>query len=403
MHSDLHLITVCNPELLGIDEHEIFDTRQLAKQIDSWYSNNGQGNPDYANMPRKFNIAISGTRDDFSHTNINDIGLQACLHETTGEVGFNVVLGGYISIKRAAEAIPMNAWIPATDAFDLCKSILRIFRDEGARGDRQKTRLMWLIESKGLDVFNEMVSTEMASIRGVSSYAFQPAQKQKGEWTLGHRDVNGVHPQKQAGLSYVGVHVPVGRLSADECLEIADLAEKYSSSEIRLTVEQNLLFPNIPNERIPEFLLEPIFTKEGSRLSVNPGHIVGHVVSCTGSQFCPLAMVETKLAIDVLTRKLEAMVHVPKPIRIHMTGCPNSCGQVQVADIGLMGAPARKADAEGTMKAVPGVNIFIGGKVGEQASLMMEPTMKGIPMSDEDLLPVLAKIIVEKYQGVMKV
>ena len=274
-------------------------------------------------MPRKFNIAISGTRDDFSHTNINDIGLQACLHETTGEVGFNVVLGGYISIKRAAEAIPMGAWIPASDAFDLCKSILRIFRDEGFRGDRQKTRLMWLIETKGLDVFNAMVATEMASIRGVPEYVFQAPQKHKGEWEHGHRDVNGIHPQKQEGLSYAGVHVPVGRLSADECLEIADLAEKYSNSEIRLTVEQNVLFPNIPNEKIPEFLKEPIFTKEGSRLTVNPGHIVGHVVSCTGSQFCPLAMVETKLAIDQITRKLEDMVHVPHPIRIHMTGCPN--------------------------------------------------------------------------------
>ena len=309
--------------IAGLDEHEIFDTRALSKQIDSWYSGNGLGNPEYANMPRKFNIAISGTRDDFSHTNINDIGLQACPHATTGEIGFNVVLGGYISIKRAAEAIPMNAWIPATDAFDLCKSILRIFRDEGFRGDRQKTRLMWLIETKTVEVFSEMVATEMAAIRGVESYTFQPVQAHKGAWEHGHRDVNGVHPQKQEGLSYIGVHVPVGRLSADECIEIADLAEKYSASEIRLTVEQNVLFPNVANERVAEFLKEPIFTKEGSRLQVNPGHIVGHVVSCTGAQFCPLAMVETKLAIDSLTRKLEEIVHVPKPIRIHMTGCPN--------------------------------------------------------------------------------
>ena len=320
------LITTHNnspSESLGIDSEEIFDTRALAKQIDSWYSGNGLGNPEYANMPRKFNIAISGTRDDFSHTNINDIGLQACPHETTGEIGFNVVLGGYISIKRAAEAIPMNAWIPASDAFDLCKSILRLFRDEGFRGDRQKTRLMWLVETKTVEVFSEMVAAEMASIRGVASYSFQPVQAHKGEWTHGHRDVNGVHPQKQEGLSYIGVHVPVGRLSADECVEIADLAEKYCNSEIRLTVEQNVLFPNVANERVAEFLMEPIFTKEGSRLTPNPGHIVGHVVSCTGSQFCPLAMVETKLAIDDLTRKLELMVHVPKPVRIHMTGCPN--------------------------------------------------------------------------------
>lgn len=232
-------------------------------------------------------------------------------------------IGGYISIKRAAEAIPMNAWVPATDVLDLCRAILRIFRDEGARGDRQKTRLMWLIESKTVEVFKDMVGAEMALYKGLPSYDFQPVQAHQGEWTHGHRDVNGVHAQKQAGLSYIGVHVPVGRLSADECLELADISDRYSNKEIRLTVEQNVLFPNVPNEKIEAFLAEPIFTKEGSRLTPNPGHIVGHVVSCTGAQFCPLAMVETKLAIDKIAHALEKIVTVPKPVRIHMTGCPN--------------------------------------------------------------------------------
>lgn len=277
----------------------------------------------------------------------------------------------------------------------------RIFRDEGARGDRQKTRLMWLIESKTIEVFSEMIQQEMAVQMANPSYKFELPQEHKDEWTLGHRDVNGVHAQRQEGLSFIGVHVPVGRLSADECVEIADLADKYSSKEVRFTVEQNLLFPNIPNDKIAQFSAEPIFTRKGSRLTINPGHIVGHVVSCTGAQFCPLAMVETKLSIDDITRKLELMVTIPKPVRIHMTGCPNSCGQVQVADIGLMGAPAKKMNAAGELKAVPGVNIFIGGKVGEAASLMMEPALKGIPMAEEDILPVLAKILVETYGGKM--
>jgi len=276
----------------------------------------------------------------------------------------------------------------------------RLFRDEGFRGDRQKTRLMWLVETKTVEVFHEMVEAEMG-VMMAKPYKFEAPQAHKDEWTIGHRDVNGVHAQRQEGLSYIGVHVPVGRLSADECVEIADLADKYSNKEVRFTVEQNLLFPNIANERIAEFSAEPIFTKAGSRLTINPGNIIGHVVSCTGAQFCPLAMVETKLSIDDITRKLEMMVKVPKPVRIHMTGCPNSCGQVQVADIGLMGAPAKKINAAGEKKAVPGVNIFIGGKVGEAASLMMEPAMKGIPMAEEDILPVLAKILCDTYKGVM--
>lgn len=162
--------------IAGIDPHEIYDTRELNKQIDNWYTNNGLGNPEWANMPRKFNIAVSGTRDDFSHTIINDIGLQACPHAVTGEMGFNVVLGGYISIKRIAEAIPMNAWIPASDALNLCKAILTLFRDEGSRGDRQKTRLMWLIETKTLPVFIDMVAAQMASYKGLATYTFESVQ-----------------------------------------------------------------------------------------------------------------------------------------------------------------------------------------------------------------------------------
>ena len=387
----------------GIDPHEIYDTRELARKIDHWYTNNGVGNPEWANMPRKFNIAISGTRDDFSHTHINDIGLQAVPHAVTGKMGFNVVLGGYISIKRAAEAIPMGAWVPEEDAFDFCRAVLRLFRDEGARGDRQKTRLMWLIEEKTLPVFTDMLAQELATYKGLSApYQFEPPQAHAGEWAHGHRKVVGVHKQRQAGRSWVGVHVPMGRLSADECEEVAALADKYSAGEVRFTVEQNVLLPNVADDDVAALLQEPAFTKAGARLSTGPSNVYGHAVSCTGAQFCPLAISETKLPLDVIFRRLDAVVETPTPLRIHATGCPNSCGQVQVADIGLMGAPAKKANAAGEMKAVSGVNIFVGGQIGEHGHLVLEPTVKGVPMTEEDLVPALAKIIVEKFGGKMK-
>lgn len=296
--------------------------------------------------------------DDFAHTHINDIGLIPVSHATTGAMGFNIVLGGYFSIKRAAESIPMGVWIPEADALDLCKAILRLFRDMGARGDRQKARLMWLIEAQGLDAFVSNVAAEMSSYKGLSSpLTFEPAQKYTGslsEWSAGHRYIVGVHPQKQAGKSWVGIHVPVGRLSATECDEIATLADKYSAGEIRFTVEQNIILPNVDSHRAESLLADLALTTAGSRLSAAPGNIVGNVISCTGSQFCGLALVETKLKIDRMTRQLQEMVEVPRPVRIHMTGCPNSCGQAQIADIGLMGAPAKKADSEGVMKAVSG-------------------------------------------------
>lgn len=116
--------------IAGIDPLEMIDTRELCRTIDSWYTDGGKGNPEWCNMPRKFNIAISGSRDDFAHTHINDIGFQPCAHEKTGEIGFNVVLGGYFSIKRIAEAIPMGVWVTPAQVVPLSKVILKLFRHD---------------------------------------------------------------------------------------------------------------------------------------------------------------------------------------------------------------------------------------------------------------------------------
>merc|ERR1719238_1314511 len=120
------------------------------------------------------------------------------------------------------------------------------------------------------------------------------------------------------------------------------------------------------------------------------------MVSCTGAQFCPLAMIETKMPAEKIIERLNERIVSPKPLRIHFTGCPNSCGQVQAADIGLMGGPAKK-EIDGKMKAVPGVNIFVGGTVGEHGHLSVDPHTKGVPMAPEDLVPVLVKIAVEEF------
>merc|ERR1719310_260472 len=141
--------------LAGIDHLEMVDTRPFCEALNDLILLNKEtgerGNPVWCNLPRKFNIAISGSRDDFAHTHINDIGFQPCPHATSGEMGFNIVLGGYMSTKRVAESIDMNLWIPADVdvAVELATAILRVFRDEGHRKDRQKARLMWQVESYG--------------------------------------------------------------------------------------------------------------------------------------------------------------------------------------------------------------------------------------------------------------
>lgn len=390
---------VGNP-LAGIDDKEMVDTRELCNAINDLVSldpvTGTRGNPMWGNLPRKFNVAISGSRDDFAHTHINDIGLVPTPHADTGVMGFNVVLGGYMSIKRVAESIDSKMWIPAdrNSVVTFTEAILRIFRDEGNRKDRQKARLMWLVEEYGVDEFKAAVIKEVDSYdRGLKIESTQPLATSPFE----RRSLLGVHQQPQEGKSRVGFLVPSGRLSQDECRIIADVADKYSEGEIRMTVEQNIILPNVDNDKIEDLLAEPAFGAD-TRLKVNAGLIEGNVVSCTGAQFCSLAMIETKSNAESVSKKLEELVEVDREIRIHWTGCPNSCGQVQVADIGIMGAPAKKMDPEkGKAVAVPGCKIFVGGRIGEDAHLSLEPYTTGIPLAEEDLIPVLVDILKKEF------
>jgi ferredoxin-nitrite reductase len=209
------------------------------------------------------------------------------------------------------------------------------------------------------------------------------ALKDEIEWEK--RDHIGVYQQQQAGLNYVGLHIPVGTLGANDFFELARLAEVYGTGEVRLTVEQNVIIPYIADAKLATLLTEPALQK----FSPNPGQLSRAVVSCTGAKFCNFALIETKQHAVSVIDAVEAKVDLPKSVRIHWTGCPNSCGQPQVADIGLMGAKAKKDG-----KMVEAVDIFMGGMVGKDAKLG-EKVMKGIPI--EDLDEILVNLLVEKF------
>jgi len=226
-----------------------------------------------------------------------------CAHAETGVMGFNLALGGYMSIKRVAESVQADMWIPAEReaVVTLCEAILRIFRDESERKDRQKARLLWLVEKYGVEDFKKAVIKEIESYdRGVKVEDAQPTSTEPFE----RRDLLGVHKQPQEGKSRVGVLVPTGRLSAKECRQIADLADAYSGGEVRMTVEQNLIFPNVDDDKVSAMLKEDSLGKK-SRLEANPGFIEGNTVSCTGAQFCGLALIETKVHAESVAKKLE--------------------------------------------------------------------------------------------------
>ncbi|MBE9129294.1 MULTISPECIES: ferredoxin--nitrite reductase [unclassified Coleofasciculus] len=364
--------------MAGLDANELIDTRKLVREVQDMITNTGNGNAQFTNLPRKFNIAIEGGRDNSVHAEINDIAFVPAYKD--GQLGFNVVVGGFFSAKRCDAAIPLNAWVPPNDdVVDLCRAILEVYRDRGLRANRQKSRLMWLIDELGIEQFRAIIEEQFGRPLATA------AEDDEIDWDK--RDHIGVYPQKQPELNYVGLHIPIGRLYAEDMFELARMAEVYGSSEIRLTVEQNAIISNIPDSRLDAFLAEPLL----ERFSINPDPLTRALVSCTGSQFCNFALIETKNRALAIIKSLEAELEMPRPVRIHWTGCPNSCGQPQVADIGLMGTKTRKDG-----KAVEGVDIYMGGKVGKDAQLGT-CVQKGIAC--DDLLPVLRNLLIEHFEA----
>lgn len=372
----------------GLDADELYDTRELVQKIQDMLTNKGEGNPEFSNLPRKFNIAIAGGRDNSVHAEINDLAFVPAFQEAGEEnlasvhsqqkiFGFNVLVGGFFSAKRCEAAIPLNAWVLPEDVVAVCRAVLEVFRDHGPRANRQKSRLMWLIDQWGLEKFRAEVESRLGK-------SFLPAAaKDEIDWEK--RDHIGVYKQKQPGLNYVGLHIPVGRLYAEDMFEIARLGQVYGSGEIRFTVEQNIVLPNISHSCLATFLTEPLL----ERFSINPGLLMRSLVSCTGAQFCNFALIETKNRALAMIKALEKDLTFTKPVRIHWTGCPNSCGQPQVADIGLMGTKTRKNG-----KTLEAVDIYMGGKVGKDAHLGT-CVIKSIPC--EDLQPVLQDLLIKNF------
>jgi ferredoxin-nitrite reductase len=373
---------VTGSPMAGLDADEIIDTRPFAQKIQDHIINNGEGNPEYSNLPRKFNIAIEGSRDNSVHAEINDIAFVPANKD--GKLGFNIVVGGFFSASRCEAAIPLDAWIPADEdeVVNVCSAILIVFRDNGSRANRQKSRLMWLIDEWGIEKFRAEVEKEIGHSLATA------APEDLLEWDK--RDHIGIYKQQQAGLSYVGLHIPVGKLNAEEMFDLARLAEVYGSGEIRLTLEQNAIIPNIADDRLDLLLAEPLLQK----FKVNPNNAERSVVSCTGAQFCNFALVETKEHALEIAEKVAELVELPRPVRFHWTGCPNSCGQPQVAEIGFMGTKVRKDG-----KTVPAVDLFMGGKVGKDAHLG-SCIKKGIAI--EDLPEVLKEILIKDFGAVAK-
>ncbi|MBS0016259.1 MAG: ferredoxin--nitrite reductase [Arthrospira sp. SH-MAG29] len=366
--------------IAGIDPDELFDTRELLQKLERVITNQGEGNYAFSNLPRKFNIAIEGGRDNSIHAEINDLAFVPAYRDDV--LGFNVLVGGYLSAQRQVEAVPINVWVPANDdVIKLSIAILTVYTQngltEGLRENRQRARLMWLVDTWGVERFRAEVQEEFGQTLATAAL--------KDEITQDKKDYLGVNPQKQQGYKFVGLQVPVGRLSADQMFKVARLAEVYGQGEIRLTVEQNLIIPYISEDKLDAFLAEPLLEV----FSINPAPLTRSLVSCTGNNYCSFALIETKQRALKLARELDEELEISDRVRIHWTGCPNSCGQPQVADIGFIGTKARKDG-----KTVEAVDIYTGGKVGHEAELGSR-LEKGVAC--DDLKPIIRDLLIQKF------
>lgn len=310
---------VISSPVAGLDAREVIDVNDLANEIHHHFS----GNVEYQDLPRKYKVSITGLPEQEGIHLINDLGFLA--HKVNGEVGFDVWVGGGLG-AQAHLAKRLGVFIKPEEVLEVAVAITRAYRDHGYRQNRKKSRLKYLIQDIGAEKFREIVETEYLNRKLTDGPAAPVAR-------FGGVDFVGVQKQKD-GNYYIGVATTVGRITPQKARLLADIAEKYGADEIRTTPYQNLLVPHIK----PEFIDQAI--EELRQLDLAPNLTLrATTIACTGTQFCRLALTETKArtaaAIDYLEPKF---LDLDVPITINLTGCSNACTRYQVADLGFMGS-----------------------------------------------------------------
>ena len=359
-----------NP-LAGLDPEEIVDTRPLVAAIQELLLREGP-----RNLPRKFNIAVGGAPDSFLLH--NDLAFLPAHRD--GELGFTVMVGGFFSAQRNELAIPLGLWLRAEQLPLFSLVVLRHFERHGNRQARNKSRLMYLIDQLGLDGYRQALIEEGAT-PGLETFPHDGSHLVN----RAPRSALGVNRQRQPGLSWVGLNVPMGRLDAGGMAELARLARCHGSGELRFTEAQNVLIADVPAERLDALLAEPLL----QRFRPDPGPLMAEAVSCTGNRYCSFALIPTKTTAEAVVEELERRLELPHPVRSHWTGCPNACGQPYMGEIGLMGAKARH---EGQM--VEAAKVFLGGSMGAEPKLAALHD-KGVPLTQ--LADALEQLLVERF------
>jgi len=335
--------------LAGVAADELIDASPLAIEIAHMLN----GNPEFFNLPRKFKISASGCPSWCNNPEINDIGISAVRHN--GQVGYAVRVGGGLSADPHL-AVLLDAFILPEQALRVVRGITEIFRDQqGLRESRDRARMKHLFMKEGWTA-----EKFLAELQSRLDFTLLPGVAEEVPNDI-FRDHAGIHPQRQAGLSSVGASVLRGRMTGEQLEAAAELAERFGSGSLRTTVSQNLLFIDVPDNKTAALAGE--LGKIG--LQVDGSSFWRGAIACTGTEFCKLAITETKGFTKWLVDELEERLPgFDQELKLNVTGCPNGCGQHWVADIGIEG---KKIKHDG--KLTDAFYFCLGGAVGQHAAI----------------------------------
>jgi len=335
--------------LAGVAADELMDAAPIAREIAQLLS----GNAEFYNLPRKFKFSVSGCPDWCNHPEINDVALTPARRD--GKVGFSLRVAGGLS-NEPHLAVKLDAFVLPEQAVAVAKAAAELFRDQLAlRESRDRARMKYLFTKEGWTA-----EKFLAELQSRLAFKLLPAGEEVVPDEIA-RDHAGIRPQRKPGLSSVGVSVINGRLTGEQLEQVAELAEKFSSGSLRTTISQNLIFVDVPTEKARELVEE--LGKIGLR--VDGSNFWRGTVACTGSEFCKLAITETKGFTRWVVGEMEdRLPEFDQQLKLHVTGCPNGCGQHWIADIGLEG---KKVKVDG--KLADAYYFCLGGAVGQHASI----------------------------------
>ncbi|HEY1823274.1 MAG TPA: nitrite/sulfite reductase [Trebonia sp.] len=366
--------------LAGLDSDELIDaTPEIAAITEQFI-----GDPELSNLPRKFKSSISGCAAQCTHHEINDIAFAAVRDPETGEVGYDLWVGGGLSTNPMI-AKRLGAFVRPGQVPEVWKAVCEVFRDYGYRRLRHRARIKFLIADWGAEKFRQVLEKEYLG------YAL-PDGPAPVNVDSAMRDHVGVHRQRD-GLSYVGFAPRVGRLNGELLASIATLADRYGSGRVRTTAEQKMVILDVPDASVPGLMAD----LDALGLPAAPSVFRRHTMACTGIEFCKLAIVETKgramSLIDELERRLPDF---SSPVTINVNGCPNSCARIQTADIGLKGSLV--TDASGNQ--VEGFQIHLGGTLtgGDATGSGFGRKVRGLKATAEEL-PDYVERVLRRYDA----